>query len=144
MSQLGIRWKIDGVPAAFNTRGADNRRYSVTFERSEATLEQIERINWAAPTLERVTESLAEPGLPEGYGFQLMELRYQHTSQNFIAEVQTARQYWGDVTAYQTQIEALNETIAQQQTTVDAQADQLRSMVTDMEAAYEEGVESHG
>ena len=66
MSQLGIRWKIDGVPAAFITRGAVNGRYCVTFERSEATLEQIERINWAAPTLERVTESLAEPGLPEG------------------------------------------------------------------------------
>ena len=144
MSQLGIRWNIDGVPAAFITRGAVNGRYCVTFERDEASLDQIEGIRWEAPTLERVAGSPAEPGLPEGYGFQLMELRYQHTSRTFIAEVQTGQQFWGDVTAYQTQIQELNETIAQQQATVEAQSGQLRSMEADMEAAYQEGVESHG
>ena len=144
MSQLGIRWNIDGVPAAFITRGTVNGRYCVTFERAETTLEQIEQINWTAPSLERVTGSLSEPGLPEGYGFQLMELRYQHTSQTFVAEVQTAQQYWGDVTAYQAQIEALNETVAQQQAAVDNQATQFSAMGTGMEAAYEEGVEAYG
>ena len=49
MSKLGIRWEIDGVPAAFIARSAINGRYRVTFERSEATLEQIEQINWSAP-----------------------------------------------------------------------------------------------
>lgn len=144
MSQLGIRWKIDGVPAAFITRSTLNGRYCVTFEREEASLEQIEAINWAAPTPERVTESSEEPGLPEGYGFQLMDLRYQYASRTFIAEVQTDRQFWGDVTVYQTQIDTLSETIAQQQAAMDAQSDQLRSMTDDMNAAYQEGVESHG
>ncbi len=144
MSQLGIRWKIDGVPAAFVTRSPINGRYCITFEREDAELAQIEGINWAAPQLERITESLSEPGLPEGYGFQLMELRYQHTARTFVVEVQTAQQYWGDVTVYQSQVEELKETIAQQQTTLETQTGQLTSMVTDMENAYQEGVEAHG
>lgn len=144
MSQLGIRWRIDGIPAAFITRGPGNGRYRVTFERGEATLEQIEAIHCDAPTLERVTESLSEPGLPEGYGFELTELCYQHGSQTFVAEVQTARQYWGDVSDYQAQLETLNGTLAQQQETLNTQTRQLESLEADLTAAYQEGVEAHG
>ena len=39
MSQLGIRWKIDSVPAAFITRSAVNGRYCITFEREDLGLE---------------------------------------------------------------------------------------------------------
>ena len=137
MSKLGIRWEIDGVPAAFVTRGSANGRYCVTFERSEANLEQIEQINWCNPTVKRVTESSGELGLPFGYGFDLMDLRYQHSTQLFVAELQVAQQYMGDVSDYQVQIQHLAETI-------DQQSAQMTTMVTDMEAAYEEGVESHG
>ena len=137
MSKLGIRWKIDGVPAAFVTRGSANGRYCVTFERSEANLEQIEQINWCNPTVKRMTESSGELGLPFGYGFDLMDLRYQHSTQLFVAELQVAQQYMGDVSDYQVQIQHLAETI-------DQQSAQMTTMVTDMEAAYEEGVESHG
>lgn len=144
MSKLGIRWEIDGVPAAFITRGAINGRYCVTFERALATLEQIEQINWFHPVIQKVTETQGELGLPEGYGFELTDLRYQHAGQNFVAEVQTAQQYLGDVTEYQSQIVALNETIAQQQTVMESQTDQMNTMVSDMETAYKEGVESNG
>ena len=137
MSKLGIRWEIDGVPAAFITRGSANGRYCVTFERSEVNLEQIEQINWCNPTVKRVTESSGELGLPFGYGFDLMDLRYQHSTQLFVAELQVAQQYMGDVFDYQVQIQHLAETI-------DQQSAQMTTMVTDMEAAYEEGVESHG
>jgi hypothetical protein len=137
MSKLGIRWEIDGVPAAFVTRGSANGRYCVTFERSEVNLEQIEQINWCNPTVKRVTESSGELGLPFGYGFDLMDLRYQHSTQLFVAELQVAQQYMGDVSDYQVQIQHLAETI-------DQQSAQMTTMVTDMEAAYEEGVESHG
>lgn len=137
MSKLGIRWEIDGVPAAFITRGSANGRYCVTFERSEVNLEQIEQINWCSPTVKRMTESSGELGLPFGYGFDLMDLRYQHSTQLFVAELQVAQQYMGDVSDYQVQIQHLAETI-------DQQSAQMTTMVTDMEAAYEEGVESHG
>lgn len=137
MSKLGIRWEIDGVPAAFVTRGSANGRYCVTFERSEASLDQIEQINWSNPALNRMTESSSELALPFGYGFDLVDLRYQHSTQLFVAELQVAQQYMGDVSDYQVQIQHLTETI-------DQQSAQMTTMVTDMETAYEEGVESHG
>ena len=137
MSKLGIRWEIDGVPAAFVTRGSANGRYCVTFERSEASLDQIEQINWSNPALNRMTESSSELALPFGYGFDLVDLRYQHSTQLFVAELQVSQQYMGDVSDYQVQIQQMTETIDQQST-------QMTTMVTDMETAYEEGVESHG
>ena len=144
MSNLGIRWEIDGVPAAFITRSAVNGRYRITFERSEATLEQIEQINWSAPTLTHLSGSGQEPGLPAGYGFVLADLRYQHANRIFIAELQTAQQYLGDVTGYQDEIQQLNQTIRQQQEAAEQQSAKLTGMVTDMEQAYREGVESNG
>lgn len=144
MSKLGIRWEIDSVPAAFITRGAVNGRYCVTFERTEATLEQIEQINWATPTLTRITESEDEMGLPVGYGFELTDLRYQHAGRIFVAELQIAQQYMGDVTAYQEEIQILNNTIQDHKAMVEQQANQMVAMVSDMEQAYKEGVESNG
>ena len=144
MSKLGIRWEIDSVPAAFFTRGAVNGRYCVTFERTEATLEQIEQINWATPTLTRITESEDEMGLPVGYGFELTDLRYQHAGRIFVAELQIAQQYMGDVTAYQEEIQILNNTIQDHKAMVEQQANQMVAMVSDMEQAYKEGVESNG
>ena len=144
MSNLGIRWEIDGVPAAFITRSAANGRYRVTFERSEATLEQIEQINWSAPALINISGSEQEQILPAGYGFILADLRYQHANRIWIAELQTAQQYLGDVTGYQAEIQQLNETIRQQKETADMQSGKLSGMMTDMEQAYQEGVESHG
>ena len=144
MSKLGVRWEIGGVPAAFITRGAANGRYCVTFERDTASLEQIEQIDWSSPVIQRLTDQVGEPGLPEGYGFQVADIRYQHASRCFVVEVQTAQQYLGDVTSYQAQIDALSETIAAQQAAMDVQAAQAAALTADMEAAYQEGVESNG
>lgn len=144
MSQLGTRWKLDGVPAAFITRDAASGRYRVTFEREEAALEEIEGIHWDAPTVERVTDSPGEPGLPEGCGFTLVELRYQRTAGVFVAEVETARQFWGDVTGCQTEIDRLTEAVRQQQAAAEEQTRQLQTLEADLTAAYQEGVEAHG
>ena len=84
-----------------------------------------------------MTESSSELALPFGYGFDLVDLRYQHSTQLFVAELQVSQQYMGDVSDYQVQIQHLTETI-------DQQSAQMTTMVTDMETAYEEGVESHG
>lgn len=140
MSKLGTRWEIDSIPAAFVTRSAVNGHYCITFERENASLEQIEQIPWSSPTLRRLTEREEEPGLPEGYGFELTDIRYQHSGRYFVAEVRTARQYLGDVTGYQAEIAELNKKLAEQQAAAEAQA----ATISDMEAAYEEGVESNG
>ena len=73
MSKLGKRWEIDGVPAAFITRSAVNGHYCITFEREEARLEQLENIQWATPSIVRLTDHEGELGLPEGYGFEITD-----------------------------------------------------------------------
>ena len=144
MSKLGKRWEIDGVPAAFITRSAVNGHYCITFEREEARLEQLENIQWATPSIVRLTDHEGELGLPEGYGFEITDIRYQHSGRYFVVEVRTAQQYLGDVTGYQTQIDDLTQTIRQQQTALDSQTAETAAMISSMEAAYEEGVESNG
>lgn len=144
MSKLGTRWEFDGVPAAFVTRSAVNGHYCITFEREEASLEQIEQINWSRPAIQRLTDRQDELGLPEGYGFELTDVRYQHAGRYFVAEVRTASQYLGDVSAYQAQIAELNEKLAEQQAALEAQSAQADAAVSSMETAYEEGVESNG
>ena len=63
---FGKRWKIDGVTAGPISRHYPaNGRYSVIFERDDAFLEQIEKINWAKPTIQRLSEDANEQGLPE-------------------------------------------------------------------------------
>lgn len=136
MSQLGMRWEIDGVGAAYITRGSVNGSYWVTFERAVASLEAIESICWEKPAVKCLAEGDLL-GLPEGYGFELADIRYEHKSGIYRAEVRTAKQYLGDVSAYEEQVEGLRKTVAEQS----AAAAQLTA---DMQAAYEEGVESHG
>lgn len=144
MSKLGKRWEIDGVPAAFITRSAVNGHYCITFEREEASLEQLENIQWATPSIVRLTDHEGELGLPEGYGFEITDIRYQHSGRYFVVEVRTAQQYLGDVTGYQAQIDDLTQTIRQQQTALDSQTAETAAMISSMKAAYEEGVESNG
>lgn len=144
MSKLGKRWEIDGVPAAFITRSAVNGHYCITFEREEARLEQLENIQWATPSIVRLTDHEGELGLPEGYGFEITDIRYQHSGRYFVVEVRTAQQYLGDVTGYQAQIDDLTQTIRQQQTALDSQTAETAAMISSMKAAYEEGVESNG
>lgn len=144
MSKLGTRWELDGVPAAFVTRSTVNGHYCITFERETASLEQIEQINWSHPAIRRLTDREDELGLPEGYGFELADIRYQHSGRYFVAEVRTARQYLGDVSGYQTQIAELSSQLAEQQAALETKTAQADAAVSSMEAAYKEGVESNG
>ena len=85
-----------------------------------------------------------ELGLPEGYGFELTDIRYQHSGRYFVAEVRTASQYLGDISGYEAQIAELNRQLAEQQAALEAKTAQVDAAVSSMEAAYEEGVESNG
>ena len=99
---FGKRWKIDGVTAGPISRHYPaNGRYSVIFERDDAFLEQIEKINWAKPTIQRLSEDANEPGLPEGYGFKVVDIKYDNSGRHYTVELQTASQYLGDVNRLQ-------------------------------------------
>ena len=152
MSLYGAHWKLDGVPAAFVTRGGGNGRYRVVFEREFAELPAIEAIHWEQPQVEHLVET-PEQGLPEGYGFQVEGITYDSTARSYTVTVRTARQYLGDVTGYQAQIDALRAEAAEKDETIVRQAAELEaleaagtaeSLKADLRAAYQEGVERHG
>ena len=85
---FGKRWKIDGVTAGPISRHYPaNGRYSVIFERDDAFLEQIEKINWAKPTIQRLSEDANEQGLPEGYGFKVVDIKYDNSGRHYTVEL---------------------------------------------------------
>ena len=160
MSNFGEIWRIDGVTAAYITRGPVNGQYRVLFERSLAELADIEAIRWEHPTVELLrTDITGVLGLPEGYGFTVVDITYDHGSKSYTVTVQVASQYLGDVTGYEAQVAALEEQVAdaqaqaaQKDETIAAQAQQIEALKADsgtalvesLEQAYEEGVESNG
>lgn len=132
----GKRWMIDGVTAGpIHRHYPNNGRYTVIFEREYAFLEQIEKINWAQPTIRNISEHANEPGLPEGYGFDLVKIEYTSSGRYYTVTLQTASQYLGDVTEYQAQITELEAAAAEKDDTITAQAAQLTAAENDLAAA---------
>ena len=146
MSLYGSKIQIDGVACGLVMRGGVNGQYLVVFERELATLEQVEAINWERPTIE------GDCILPVGYGFRVSDIRYSAATRSYTVVLQVGEQYLGDVTAYQSQVAQLESTVAQQKTELrekDETIAQLESegsqaLKEELEAAYEEGVESNG
>lgn len=105
MSFYGKDITIDGVVCGILTRGAANGEYVAVFEREHASLEQIEGINWACPAVrcKRACDAI----LPDGYGFELRSITYDSSVRAYTVTIRTAFQYLGDVTGYQSQIDAL-------------------------------------
>ena len=123
----GKQWKIDGVIAGPIRPNVYNGRYTVVFERENASLEEIEAINWARPEVVRLRANENAPALPVGYGFAVVDITYKNNSRAYEVELKVADQYLGDVTGYQSQITEL-------QTTVTAQAATIQSQQTDIES----------
>lgn len=116
MSNFGESWRIDGVTAAYVTRGPENGSYQVLFERCHAELPAIEAIRWDHPTVEPLrTDVTGMVGLPAGCGFTVADITYDHISQSYTVTVQVAEQYLGDVTGYQAQVAELEDQVAQAQ-----------------------------
>ena len=144
MGFFGKYWKIDGVTAAFITRGGVNGKYRVLFERENASLEQIESINWAKPVIEKLTDRDCEQGLPEGYGFEVVDITYANNTKSYTVTVKTAQQYLGDVTEYQVQAAELQAQVTALSGQVTEAQEQAAAREAELAAAYEEGVESNG
>lgn len=169
----GKQWKINGVVAGpISPHVGKNGCYRVLFEREYAALEDIEGIDWSKVELVRLNAHDCDEGLPEGYGFELEDISYSHSSMTYTVTLRTGKQYLGDVTGYQAKIEALEtaaaeqaaviqtqqsdlaakaSTIQEQASTIEGQAATIQKLqeagtAADLEAgldaAYEEGVNS--
>lgn len=103
MSLYSKTAQIDGLRFGLVMRGASNGVYEILFERECASLEQIEAVNWAKPAIEGDTI------LPKDYGFEVVGINYSSHDKSYRVTVRVARQYLGDVTAYQEQIDELRE-----------------------------------
>lgn len=156
-----MKYYIDGceIKRVMRVPMRSDGSYVVIFPH-DAVLSQMESINWDKPTI-----VLNEPKdanktyLPTGCGFVLDHLTYSSRPREWKAEIRMGEQYYGDLSAMQEQVGALeaaaaekDETIARQQATIDAQAEELETMEADstaaaeaqLRAAYQEGVESVG
>lgn len=139
----GKKWKIDGLIAGFVMRMGPGGNYRVVFERENASLEQIEAINWAKPVIEYIGPHGSEPGLPEGYGFDVVGITYDSGCKSYTVELMTASQYLGDVTGYQEEIAALNGTVAEKNAAIAdlqeqlAEADELAIALYEAQTADE-------
>lgn len=160
----GKNWKIDGVVAGSIRPGAENGFYTVLFERDAAELADIEKINWDKPVIERLDARENAPALPEGYGFEVVDITYNSAVRTYEVKLKVASQYLGDVTDYQSQIAELESAadeqasqIEEQTGTIAAQAAQIQeqaaaieslkesgsaALEAELDAAYEEGVNS--
>ena len=97
---------VDGIPCN-PQRTNQNGIYHVYFDRKDATLDQIERIDWAHPTLVGTGDSL-----PGNYGYQIDDIAYLHPYRRFAVRLKVLQQYLGDVTGYQAEIQELETSLA--------------------------------
>lgn len=108
MSLYGETCKIGGLSCGLVLRGGSNGSYQAVFEREFASLEEIEALEWDPPAIEGTCI------LPEGYGFEVRDIQYSAAKRAYTVVLQVGRQYLGDVTGYQAQIQELQETIQEQ------------------------------
>ena len=89
MSYFGQHWRIHGVITGPISRGSANGRYRVVIEREFAELPAIETIDWSQPAIEHLrTDITDEFGLPEGYGFQVVNITYDSATRSYTLELQ--------------------------------------------------------
>ena len=139
-SYYGVKYKINGhrVGNAF----ALSSEYHVTFERcySENTLESVEAIDWKNVTVEQIRTDCPACPLPEGYAFTVKTIQYDMNTQSIKVIIKADKQYWGDVTPYQAQIESLNAAVAQKDTQLTESEENLaaaNAQLAELEATYD-------
>lgn len=139
-SYYGVKYKINGhrVGNVFVL----SSEYHVTFERcySENTLESVEAIDWKNVTVEQIRTDCPACPLPEGYAFTVKAIQYDMNTQSIKVIVKADKQYWGDVTPYQAQIESLNAAVAQKDTQLTESEENLaaaNAQLAELEATYD-------
>ncbi len=139
-SYYGVKYKINGhrVGNVF----ALSSEYHVTFERcySENTLESVEAIDWKNVTVEQIRTDCPACPLPEGYAFTVKAIQYDMNTQSIKVIIKADKQYWGDVTPHQAQIESLNAAVAQKDTQLTESEENLaaaNAQLAELEATYD-------
>ena len=139
-SYYGVKYRINGhrVGNVF----ALSSEYHVTFERcySENTLESVEAIDWKNVTVEQIRTDCPACPLPDGYAFTVKAIQYDMNTQSIKVIIKADKQYWGDVTPYQAQIESLNATVAQKDTQLTESEENLaaaNAQLAELEATYD-------
>lgn len=139
-SYYGVKYKINGhrVGNVF----ALSSEYHVTFERcySENTLESVEAIDWKNVTVEQIRTDCPVCPLPEGYAFTVKAIQYDMNTQSIKVIVKADKQYWGDVTPYQAQIESLTAAVAEKNTQLTESEENLaaaNAQLAELEATYD-------
>ena len=139
-SYYGVKYKINGhrVGNVF----ALSSEYHVTFERcySENTLESVEAIDWKNVKVEQIRTDCPACPLPEGYAFTVKAIQYDMNTQSIKVIIKADKQYWGDVTPYQAQIESLNAAVAQKNTQLTESEENLaaaNAQLAELEATYD-------
>ena len=139
-SYYGVKYKINGhrVGNVF----ALSSEYHVTFERcySENTLESVEAIDWKNVTVDQIRTDCPACPLPEGYAFTVKTIQYDMNTQSIKVIIKADKQYWGDVTPYQAQIESLNATVAEKNTQLTESEENLaaaNAQLAELEATYD-------
>lgn len=146
--QLGANYKINGHRISGVSRYG--QEYRILFERyfEENTLEEIEKIDWEHVTVEQLRENYPAIGLPEGYTFVVKDLTYINAYDSFEITLEADKQYWGDVTPYQAQVEELTASIEGKTAELVAKDEQLakkeealaaaNGLLAELEATYDE------
>lgn len=117
--------RIDGLLCRNIMRGNVNGLYRVSFHRDNATLEQIEAINWAKPKVTGIGDCI----LPIGYGFEAVKIEYESCYSSYTVTVKVGKQYLGDVTEYLEKIDQFTKDMAE-----------VKEMVAGLENVLDESV----
>lgn len=132
MSIYGNTATIDGVTCGAVIRGTENGAYLLFFEREYASMDQIEKINWEKPDIQ------GDIILPRDCGFTVDQILYTPLSQIIRVNVRMERRYFGDVTAYQQQIDALEKDKRLRASEAAARREQIASLEKQLAEADEE------
>lgn len=119
---------VNGIPCEPGRVLGPGGRYIVRFDKADATLEQIEGIDWAHPTLVGTGDNL-----PGNYGYQIDDIAYLHPYRRFAVRLKVLQQYLGDVTAYAAQVSQLQDQLATAQE--EKAAAQAQAQTAEEEAA---------
>lgn len=132
---MAKKWIINGVPAETIWRNKEvNGSYTVHFCKDDATLADIEGIDWAHLVVKReLGNDERFHCLPEGYGFKLNSVNYVGSMNQYIAEISVLKQYLGDVTGYQAQIEEMEEKAKEYQSQIEEQEERAKEYQAQIE-----------
>ena len=117
----GKKWTIDSIPTGFVQRSG-TEEYTVRFERENASLYQIEAINWERPEIASLVDETCP--LPRG-GFDVAGITYNHSERTFDVTLRLKAEFFGDVSAYAAELAEKTAAFNEQEQTIAELGDDL-------------------